>query len=76
MTPIFLDLDFEFWKEKVDTIIYAELKLNYLYKHGKISEKEKNKLKKIINQMWLHVSDSRPHPNPLLEEAFKPNFGQ
>lgn len=71
-----IDLDYELWKEKIDTLIYAELKLNYLHKQGKISEKEKKKLQKIIKHMWLQVSDIRPHPNPSLEEAFKLNFGQ
>ena len=70
-----IDFDFEIWKEKVDVLIYAELKLNYLYKSGKISEKEKKKLKKVIRQMWVMLSYSNPHTNPSLEKAFKLNFG-
>lgn len=76
MTTTFIDLYFEIWKEKVDTLIYAECKLNYLYKYGKISKKEKKKLQKIINQMWLRISDCHPHSNSSLEQAFKLNFGQ
>ena len=74
MTSVSIDLNYEFWKQKVDTLIYAEYKLKYLYKNKKISEKERKKLQKIINQMWLQISDSRPHPNPELEQAFKLNF--
>ncbi len=76
MTIQTIDLNFEFWKEKVDVLIYAELKLDSLYKHKRISEKEKKKLKKIINKMWIQVADSRSHPNPELEQAFKLNFRQ
>lgn len=76
MTIQIIDLNLELWKERVDALIYAELKLDYLYKSGKIPEKEKKKFKKIINYVWLQVSDSRPHPNPELEQAFKLNFRQ
>ena len=71
-----IDLDYELWKERIDALIYAELKLKYLHKQGKISEKEKGELQKIIKKRWLQVSDSHPHTNPSLEEAFKLNFGQ
>ena len=71
-----IDLDHELWKERIDTLIYAELKLKYLHKQGKISEKEKKKLQKIIKKRWLQVSDSHSHTNPSLEEAFKLNFSQ
>lgn len=69
-----IDLNLEVWKGRVDTLIYAECKLKYLYEHKEISEKEKKKLKKIINKMWTQVADSRSHPNPELEHAFKLNF--
>ena len=71
-----IDLNFEVWKEKVDALIYAELKLNYLCKLKQLSEKEKKKIKKILRHMWLNVGDCLPHPNQSLEEAFKLNFRQ
>ena len=74
MTSVSIDLNYEFWKQKVDTLIYAEYKLKYLYENEKITEKEKKKLQKTINQMWLNLANSQAHPNPSLEEAFKLHF--
>ena len=62
------------WKKKVVSLHYAEYKLKKYYKEGKISEKERKKGKKIIDQMWIDIWKSHPDNNPLIEQAFELNF--
>lgn len=64
-----IDLDFEYWKEEVDDLICLELELEK--EEDKFTSEEKKKIKKIIQQIWLHIWDYCPHPNKLIEQAFK-----
>lgn len=70
-----IDLDTVIWQRKIDTLIYAECRLENEFKTGKISIQEKRKIKKALGVLWLASWDYYPHPNPLLEQAFKLHFG-
>jgi len=68
------DLNLLEWKRRGFLLHYAEYLLEQHYKAGKISKKERNKIKKSIDQRWLDIWRYHPDNNPSLEESFKHSF--
>jgi hypothetical protein len=62
-------------KKKVIALDIAEIKLERLYKEGKINEKKNKKIKKILNNYWIRVWDFHPDISESEKEFFKLNFG-
>jgi len=62
------------WKRRGFLLHYAEYLLEHYYESGKISKRERNKIKKFIDQRWLDIWHYHPDNNPSLEELFKLNF--
>ncbi len=69
-----IDLEMIEWKRKVISLHEAEYKLEKYSKEGKISSRERKKIKKIIDQLWIKNWDFYPDKNPLIEQCFKLNF--
>lgn len=62
------------WKKKVFALDIAEIKLERLYKEGKINENKKRKIKKILNKFWIKIWDFHPDLSGSEKEFFKLNF--
>ena len=63
------------WKKRVTSLHYLEYELEIIHKKGEINKKERNKIKKIIDNMWLDIWKFHPDNDFSLEQAFKLNFG-
>lgn len=64
------------WKKRVFLLDLADLELEKRFQNRKINKKEKEKIKKILNKLWVNVWDYYPNKNSSIEEAFKLNFRQ
>ncbi|MBU0466135.1 MAG: hypothetical protein KJ718_03930 [Nanoarchaeota archaeon] len=64
------------WEKRVFALDLADAKLERKFKNNEIKKKEKNKIKKYLNKLWINVWDYYPDKNQSVEEAFKLNFGQ
>ncbi|MBS3077842.1 hypothetical protein J4233_06290 [Candidatus Pacearchaeota archaeon] len=63
------------WKKRVFALDLADAELERKFKNNEIKKKEKIKVKKYLNKLWIQLWDYYPDKNPLIEEAFKLNFG-
>ncbi len=58
------------WKKKVIALDLAEIRLERLYKQGKIKENKKRKIKKILNKYWIKIWNFHPDLSDSEKEFF------
>lgn len=66
--------EYKRWKIAVYYLDMAEIRLLELYESKKITKRKRNKIKKILNDLWINVWDYYPNKNPSVEKAFKSCF--
>lgn len=62
------------WKMKVFALDLADSELERKFQNKEINKKERKKIKKFLNILWIRVWDYYPNKNSSIEEAFKLNF--
>ena len=62
------------WKKRVYALSLAEAELIKKFESKEITERQKNKLQRAINPLWIKVWDYYPDKNASIEKAFKLNF--